>query len=173
MQALKSIYKVFLFLSVILFLAPNTAYCRGIAKSSPIKAPDFALKELNGNTLRLSDLKGRVVFLNFFAHWCPPCRQEMPSMQKLYDKLKGPAFEMLAVAVSSSGKNDVEKLVLSNGYTFKVLLDTSGKASDNYGIYSIPATFIIDKKGTIVRKEIGSRDWSDETTVLFLKKLVK
>lgn len=169
-------FPVLVLLLSLLILSP---FCLAMSERGPEAsrqkgtAPDFVLKDLSGNKLRLSDLKGKVVFLNFFAHWCPPCRSEMPSMQALYGKLKGKNFEMVAVAVESSPKNDAESLVRSGGYTFRVLLDSNGAVAEKYGVRGIPATFVIDKKGRVVFEEVGSRDWSRGEVVKELKGLMK
>jgi peroxiredoxin len=136
-------------------------------------AKDFTLPNLSGKMTKLSDFKNTVILLNFFATWCPPCKAEMPSMQVLYEKLKGANFEMIAVAIDKSGKSAVEPFIKESKYTFKILLDSENSVSDIYRILSIPTTFIIDKKGYIVSKFIGSRDWSDSGTVSTLKKLIK
>lgn len=142
------------------------------------QAIDFSLPDLSGKTVKLSDFKGKTVFLNFFATWCPPCRQEMPSMQKLYDKLKGlPAgrqdkkFEMVAVSIDQAGVSAVKPFIEKGGYTFKVLLDPRGVAAEKYQIMSIPTTFIIGADGKILKKEIGSRNWAEEATIKWLKNL--
>ena len=135
-------------------------------------ALDFTLKDLEGHNVKLSDYRGKVVFLNFWATWCPPCRAEMPSMQKLYEKLKGKDFEMLAISVDRQGKSVVEPFIEKNSYTFRVLLDSDGKIASQYGIVSIPTTFIIGKDGKIVSKIIGAKDWSEESIVKWIRSLL-
>ncbi len=137
------------------------------------KYQDFYLMDLDGVYTRLSESKGKVVFLNFFATWCPPCRNEMPSMQKLHDKMKGSDFEMIAVSVDRGGSDRVKDFIRKNGYTFKVLLDGDGSAAKKYSVSSIPATFIIDKEGNVVHRAIGERDWGNDPVVSELKKLTK
>ncbi|MDR3342002.1 MAG: TlpA family protein disulfide reductase [Treponema sp.] len=119
---------------------------------------DFTLRVLNGGTVQLSRLKGTVVFLNFWATWCPPCRSEMPSMQVLYDRFRDRGLQFAAVDIMEEGSDIAEFL----GYfrlTFPVLLDTDGTVSDNYGINAIPTTFIIDRDGSIIAQAVGSRKW--------------
>ncbi|NQT30127.1 MAG: TlpA family protein disulfide reductase [Candidatus Saganbacteria bacterium] len=122
------------------------------------KAPDFTLYDLAGKSHTLSDYKGKVVFLNFWATWCPPCRTEMPAMQKLFLDSDKSKFVMLAVDINQK-KRVVADFAKTNGYTFPILLDTNGKVSDKYQVSGIPATFIIDKSGNIVNRIIGSRHW--------------
>jgi DsbE subfamily thiol:disulfide oxidoreductase len=119
---------------------------------------DFSLSLLEGETKSLSSYKGKVVFLNFWATWCGPCRIEMPSLEALYNKFSDKGLEILAVncredqaAVSSYLKNE--------GFSFPVLLDLNGRVSLNYGIQAIPTTFLIDRDGMIILRLVGSTDW--------------
>jgi peroxiredoxin len=121
--------------------------------------PDFTLPSLVGNPVRLSNYKGKVVFLNFWATWCPPCREEMPSMESLYQRLKGRDFEMLAVSIDTKGADRVQSFVATYALTFPVLLDPNKKIYRLYGLTGVPETFIIGKNGDIILKIIGPRDW--------------
>ncbi len=123
-------------------------------------APDFALKDLQGNTVRLSDLRGKVVFLNFWASWCPPCRAEMPAMERLYEAMGGKDFAMLAVNVEDDLKA-VKNFVADHSHAFPVLLDPKAEVQDLYRVYRFPETFLIDKQGTIIQHYVGARDWSN------------
>ncbi len=138
----------------------------------PAKAPpgagrrhrerDFKLEDaLTGETVSLASLKGKVVFLNVWATWCGPCREEMPSMETLYDELKGNKdFVMLAVSQDTKGKSAVVPYVEKNGYHFRILLDPENKVGDSYGVSGVPETFIIDRNGRIVAHHMGAFDWS-------------
>ena len=108
--------------------------------------------------LRLSDLKGKVVFLNFWATWCGPCKQEMPSMETLYKRYKERGLEILTVN-SMEGKEHVVSYMKDNGFSFPVVLDMDGKAGSNYGIQAIPTSFLIDREGKIISRIVGSIDW--------------
>ena len=125
-------------------------------------ASDFKLEDaFSGETISLSKLKGKVVFLNVWATWCGPCREEMPSMETLYDELKGNKdFVMLAVSQDTKGKSAVVPYVEKNGYHFKILLDPENKVGDSYGVSGVPETFIIDRNGRIVAHHMGAFDWS-------------
>lgn len=125
-------------------------------------AADFKLENaLTGETMSLSKLKGKVVFLNVWATWCGPCREEMPSMETLYDELKNNKdFVMLAVSQDTKGKSAVVPYVEKNGYHFTVLLDPENKVGESYGVSGVPETFIIDRKGRIVAHHMGAFDWS-------------
>jgi len=125
-------------------------------------ASDFKLEDAaTGETVSLSSLKGKVVFLNVWATWCGPCREEMPSMETLYDDFRNNKdFVMLAVSQDTKGKSAVIPYVQKNGYHFRVLLDPENKVSDEYGVSGVPETFIIDRKGRIVAHHMGAFDWS-------------
>jgi cytochrome c biogenesis protein CcmG/thiol:disulfide interchange protein DsbE len=125
------------------------------------KATDFKLEDLSGKTVSLSSYKGKVVFLNLWATWCGPCREEMPSMETLYDDFKdNPDFVMLAVSQDTKGKSAVLPYVQKNGYHFEVLLDPENKVGESYNVSGVPETFIIDRKGRIVAHHMGAFDWS-------------
>jgi len=134
---------------------------------------DFTLVDLEGNQVRLIDHLGKVVFLNFWASWCPPCRAEMPSMQKLHEKMQGEDFIILAVSIDKGGKSVVKPFIENGGFAFPVLLDPQGRAANKYGVRSIPTTFIIDKSGTIVDRTIGSRDWATDPVVRKFRNLAR
>ena len=134
----------------------------------PAKAIDFTLKDLNGKSHALSEYKGKLVFLNFWATWCPPCREEMPSMQKLYNDSDKNKFVMLAVDVGE-GEAQVRKFAARNGYTFPILLDIKGDIGKLYKVRGIPATFIIDQAGNLVAKKVGARHWTWEEFLPLIK----
>jgi peroxiredoxin len=125
------------------------------------QAADFKLEKLDGTTVSLESLRGKVVFLNVWATWCEPCREEMPSMQTLYDDFKGNKdFVMLAVSQDTKGRAAVAPYVAKNGYHFTILLDPENKIGETYDVSGVPETFIIDRKGQIVAHHMGAFDWS-------------
>jgi peroxiredoxin len=125
------------------------------------KAANFKLEALDGSTVSLEQLKGKVVFLNIWATWCGPCREEMPSMETLYDELRtNRDFVMLAVSQDTKGRLVVAPYVEKNGYHFKVLLDPENKVGEAYDVSGVPETFIIDRGGRIVAHHMGAFDWS-------------
>ena len=125
------------------------------------QAANFNLETLDGTTVSLQSLRGKVVFLNVWATWCEPCREEMPSMQTLYDDFKGNKdFVMLAVSQDTKGRASVAPYVAKNGYHFTILLDPENKISETYDVSGVPETFIIDRKGQIVAHHMGAFDWS-------------
>jgi len=135
-------------------------------------APDFTLPALGGNPARLSNYRGKMVFLNFWATWCPPCRAEMPSMESLYQRLKGQDFEMLAVSIDTKGTDRVQSFVTTYGLTFPVLLDPNKKVYRLYGLTGVPETFIIGKNGEILLKIIGPRDWMKKPWLDYFDRII-
>lgn len=124
-------------------------------------APDFALQDLSGETRKLSDYRWQVVFLNFWATWCKPCQEEMPSMERLHQELEAEfsdGFVMLAVSIDKSA-DDIPAFMAKHKLTFPVLHDRWGKVDRIYKIMGVPETYIIDQKGFLVEKIIGPRDW--------------
>ncbi|MDR0551303.1 MAG: TlpA family protein disulfide reductase [Spirochaetaceae bacterium] len=124
----------------------------------PRRAKDWTLKTLAGNSITLSALKGKIVLVNFWATWCPPCRAEMPSMETFYRHFKDAGLEFAAVDIMESELN-VGDFVRKSGYTFPVALDLDGKVSNAYGIQAVPSTFIVNKNGEIIASVVGGRDW--------------
>lgn len=119
------------------------------------EAPDFSLKDINGKDVKLSDFKGRAVILDFFASWCPPCRQEVPDFVELQKTYGDKGFTVIGVALVSA--KDAKDFAGEFGVNYPILVD-DGKVSDLYGpIRSIPTTFILDKSGKITKVYIGFR----------------
>ncbi|KZL92901.1 TlpA family protein disulfide reductase [Clostridium magnum] len=124
------------------------------------KAIDFKLKDLNGKDVSLSDLKGKRVFLNFWASWCPPCKAEMPDIERLYEETKDSDLVILAVNLGED-KDTVKSFIDKNNYKFRILLDSDQTVAEQYSITSIPTSFFIDKNGTIVAKKIGAMTYEE------------
>lgn len=125
-------------------------------------APNFSLPDLNGQKIELKDYRGKVVFLNFWATWCLTCEEEMPSMEKLYQKYKGNSFEMLTISIDKEGKQAVAPYTKKFSLTFSALLDPKSKVANLYRTTGVPETFIINKEGFIIHKAIGPRKWDTE-----------
>lgn len=138
----------------------------------PVVAPDFTLNDLKGNQVTLKDHRGRIVFLNFWATWCPPCRREMPSMERLYKQLKDRDFTMLAVDMQESEKL-VKAFISEFSLSFPALLDLNGDISSLYGIRGLPTTYIIDREGMIIGKAVGPIDWSSQESIQLFQSLLK
>jgi cytochrome c biogenesis protein CcmG/thiol:disulfide interchange protein DsbE len=135
-------------------------------------APNFIFPDLKGQQISLSDQRGKVVLVNIWATWCPPCKQEMPSMQKLYEKFKGENFEILAVSIDSTGRDAVAPFTRTMNLTFPVLLDPKEDIGSLYGITGVPESFIIDKEGIVVEKIIGPIDWATPKVFQFFQDLI-
>lgn len=135
-------------------------------------APDFTLPKLDGTKVSLSQYRGQVVLVNFWATWCPYCRQEMPSMARLNEVFGSSKFVLLAINVEQNGAQTVPSFLKTHPYTFPILLDSQGKVQHSYGVYSFPETFIVGKNGVIVNKVVGAVDWSDPRMLSYIKHLL-
>ena len=135
-------------------------------------APDFTFPDLKGQQISLSGHRGKVVLVNIWATWCPPCRQEMPSMQKLYERFQGEDFEILAVSIDSIGREAVAPFMQSLSLTFPALLDPKEDIRTLYKITGVPESFIIDKGGIVVEKIIGPIDWATPQAFQFFQDLI-
>ena len=132
--------------------------CQDVYSQKPAygKAEDFVLKDINGGSVKLSDSKGKIIILNFFATWCPPCKREMPDFNEIAKEYKG-KVEIIAVNIGRENAAALRKFAQNNKLEFPVLID-DGKVSSAYGpIRYIPVTVIIDKSFNIARKYTGSR----------------
>jgi thiol-disulfide isomerase/thioredoxin len=129
--------------------------------AEPVPAPDFSLPDMDGKPHALHEYRGKVVMLNFWATWCPPCRREMPSMEAIYHEFQGAPFAVLAV-------NEWENTDLVFPWigqltlfpTFPILFDQEGVVAEQYGIQGLPTTVIIDRQGRIVYRAVGGRDFN-------------
>lgn len=153
-------------------VAPKPATGNPVAAGK--MATDFKLPGLDGQTISLSSLRGKVVFLNVWATWCPPCREEMPSIEALYEKFKGDKdFVVLAVSQDSDGRAPVASYVEKHGLKFDVLLDPENQVGEAYDVSGIPETFIIDQHGRIVAHHVGPYDWSNPEIRDALQELIQ
>jgi len=123
-------------------------------------ALDFTLPDLDGKPVKLSDYRGRVVLVNFWATWCPPCRREMPSMERLSQRLKNQPFVILAI----NQQEDPEQVFVFTGQldpapTFPILFDRDSTVSKAWGVQGLPASFIVDKQGRVVYRAMGGREF--------------
>lgn len=147
------------------------------AKYEPLSvgkpAPDFTLYSLDDKLYRLSDFRGKVVFLNFWATWCKPCREEMPSMEVLNKTFEKDGLVVLAVSIDRvTTTKDIPPFVKGMNLTFPVLIDSWGKTDKPYKRMGVPETFIIDQQGVIREIVIGPRDWTRIDSLEVLAKLL-
>ncbi|RLA40134.1 MAG: TlpA family protein disulfide reductase [Gammaproteobacteria bacterium] len=138
-----------------------------------VRAPDFTLSGLNGKMISLADYQGKVVLLNIWATWCPPCVEEMPSMEKLHQAMNGADFEILAISIDASGAGAVRTFMKKHRLSFTALVDPKGAVKNLYQTTGVPESFILDKNGMIVEKVIGPRDWASPEAVRFFRDLVR
>lgn len=163
-------------LLILLLLNRNTSLYTSV-KIVPINvglpAPDFTFPDVDGKMVSLSDYKGKVVLVNIWATWCPSCVDEMPSMEKLYQKLKGEDFEILAVSIDSLGARVVAPFMKKYNLTFPALIDSGGTIRILYRTTGVPESFIIDKNGILAQKIIGARDWGTPGILSSLQNLIQ
>ena len=161
---------------ILLLLNRNRSYNESV-KIVPIAvglpAPDFTFPGINGKTVSLSDYRGKVVLVNIWATWCPTCVDEMPSMEKLYQNLKGEDFEILAISIDSLGAESVAPFMKKYKLTFPALIDSEGTVSIVYRTAGVPESFIIDKDGRLVKKIIGALDWTNPGVLRYFHVLIQ
>lgn len=123
-------------------------------------APDFALQDPEGHTQRLADYRGKPVILHFWATWCPPCREEMPSMQRAHEALKADGIAVIAVNVGEDLET-IDQFLEDEPVDFALPMDTDSKVAPRYPMRGLPATFVIDPQGRLAFSAMGSRAWDD------------
>lgn len=148
---------------------PQQAVSRAVEGAA---APDFVVKDLDGKDVTLSSLKGSVVLVNFWATWCPPCKEEIPSMIKLNRAMAGKPFRMLAISIDEGGKDAVQSF-FKGSRDLPTYLDTESKTAQLYGTTGVPETFIVDRQGIIQKKIVGGMDWSAPDVISYLDTLLK
>jgi cytochrome c biogenesis protein CcmG/thiol:disulfide interchange protein DsbE len=146
------------------------------------QAPGFTAHDLQGRPVALEDLRGEVVLLNIWATWCAPCREEMPSMQRLHERLGAQGLRVVAVSVDGASPTErlagaPEKVVgdfaRELGLTFPIWLDPSGEVQRTYRTTGVPESFVIDRNGTIVKKVLGATEWDSEANVELFSRLLR
>ncbi len=170
---------VFLMITTLLVVWPlkqNNPFFQS-ANQAPVRvglpAPDFTFPGLDGRLVSLSDNRGKVVLVNIWATWCPPCVEEMPSMQKLYQKLKDENFEILAVSIDSKGAKVVAPFMKKYKLTFPALIDSMGTIKRIYKTTGVPESYIIDKDGILAKKVIGPIDWSQPDVLRLFRDMIQ
>lgn len=145
---------------------------RGVVRVGD-EAPVFRLRDLAGNVVDLSQFRGKVVLLNFWATWCGPCRVEMPSMEQLYRTLPRREFEILAVSTDPQGVAVTRPFQQEIGLTFPILHDPDMRIGLTYGARSLPMSVMIDRQGVVRQKIFGARDWDSPEARELIHRLTK
>jgi peroxiredoxin len=143
----------------------------GLAKPAMPRAPDFNLRDTNGGIASLSGYRGNLVLLNFWATWCAPCREEMPSMEQLSRSFGGQGFAVVAVNQRENAAL-ANKFMKAHGLNFTVPLDTDGRVAASYRVYGIPVTYLIDANGQALGMKSGPRDWASRDVIEAFRKLI-
>jgi peroxiredoxin len=141
-------------------------------KADVERAPEITMKRLDGKKASLSDYRGKWVFLNFWATWCPPCLQEMPEMEQFHKQFKS-KMSMVAISVDKDDPAKIAAFVKDRGYTFEVFMDGDGESLSKFGESSIPVTYIINPSGDVVSRANGPRTWTDPVIVDYINNLMK
>ena len=166
-------------LSLLIGMGPGSTGNTSNSPGSPLNAdniisssaPDFALKDANNKTVSLSAFRGKVVLLNFWATWCPPCRAEMPALNKLYRSLKQRGLVVIAVSTDRSMEH-MKDFLEKNRVDFPVVFDANRTTARQYRVFSMPTTFLIDKNGIIAEKFYGEYEWNEPETKGKIEKLL-
>jgi peroxiredoxin len=170
-----------LWLLVSIVLAPSVGASGGdpfqelslIRPSRLMPAGDFTVAGLESERLRLSDFKGNVVLLNFWATWCPPCKEEMPSMERLYRRFKARGLTVLAISIDAADGDRVAEFARDFGLTFPIGLDPQLDVANLYAVRGLPASVLIDRSGRIVAMALGPRDWDSRAAHAVIEALLK
>jgi cytochrome c biogenesis protein CcmG, thiol:disulfide interchange protein DsbE len=133
-------------------------------------APNFRVRDQSGQQFSLSDFRGKVVLVNFWATWCSPCREEMPSLQSLLNQMDATYLKLLALSVDDSWE-PVNEFMRESGTVLPVYGDFDKQVATRYGTLKFPETYVVDKKGRVALKVIGATDWAAPAMVAYLRRL--
>jgi peroxiredoxin len=138
-----------------------------------IPAKDFKLQDMDEQTISLSDYKGKVILLNFWATWCPPCIREMPSMERLHQQVDAEGFKVIAI----NQMEDADQVFAFTGQleidpTFEILFDTTSSVSRDYAVRGLPTTYLIDKEGRIRYRAVGGREFDHPEVIKTIEQLM-
>ena len=138
----------------------------------PFTPPDFSLMDLSGKRAGLAEFRGQYVLLNFWATWCPPCLEEMPSLDVLYQRYRHRGFAVLAVSSDQEGARVVQGFIEKLGVSFPSLLDPDGRVSSAYGAKNLPLSFLLDRQGNVIAAAQGARDWASPEALSTLEEII-
>ncbi len=163
---------------VVAGLALGAAALTWVAPDSGVEinhtAPNFqAINLATRDSVSLKDYRGSVTLVNIWATWCLPCREEMPSMQKLYDSLGARGFRIAAISIDEGSPEDVTAFAQRFGLTFDILHDRSGQVERIYQTTGVPESFLLDRRGILVKRQIGAHDWSSPANIGAVERLLE
>ena len=133
---------------------------------------DFTFPDMDGRPVQLAALRGKVVFINVWTTWCPPCIEEMPTIQRLHEQLNPKGLVVLAINMDALGRQTVEPFLSKRRLTFPILLDPESQTERLYRTAGIPESFIVDKAGLLVEKIVGPRDWAHPEVIALFERLL-
>ncbi len=160
-------------LLILFSLKQNNSYLNYSPLKTGLPAPNFTFPGLDGKMVSLSDYRGTVVLVNIWATWCPPCVDEMPSMERLYKELKGEKFEILAVSIDALGAKAVAPFMEKYNLSFPALMDPDATIKTMYQATGVPESFIVNQEGILIKKIIGPRDWAKPEFIDFFRDLIQ
>jgi peroxiredoxin len=161
-------------LMLLLCLLTGTAYAADPieALSQPVPAPAFSLKDLDGTAHSLNQYRGKVLIVNFWATWCPPCRAEMPAFNRMWHKLDHRHTQFVAINVGEDA-DTIFTFISEQELDFPILLDPDGREIERWPMKALPTTFIIDTDGNIRYRAVGSREWDQNDYIELIRRLVR
>lgn len=159
-------------LSMLLLVTTQSFGAGGFRQLDPVSPPELRLKALTGEIRNLDDYKGKVVLVNFWATWCPPCRREMPSMQRLKEKMSGRPFVILGVD-SAEQREEVEAFLKLVKVDFPVLLDQDTAATRRWKVFALPTSFLVDRNGKVRFSISGPTEWDEGEAVQIIESLLR
>ena len=144
----------------------------GMAQVPPKVAPDFTLPTVDGQLVSLEAHRGKVVFLNFWATWCIPCREEMPALERLYQVYQAQDFAVISIDLKESA-DQVRAFFQKHALSFPALLDQNGSVFRDYLVAGMPTTYLIGRDGMLLARGVGGRDWTRAEALELIKELIK
>jgi peroxiredoxin len=144
----------------------------GMAKVPPKAAPDFTLLNIDGQQVSLQQYRGKVVFLNFWATWCIPCREEMAALERLHQTYQAQDLTIISIDLKE-GADQVKAFFQKHSLSFPSLLDPDGVVFRDYLVAGMPTTYLIDRDGTLLARGVGGRDWTRAEALQLIQELLK
>ncbi len=158
---------------LVLFLVVKKEETQKQAAIVGLEAPELVVSDPSGKAFTLAELRGSVVFVNFWASWCQPCRDEMPSIQALYNQFRNDRLFRMVTVLYRDEYPKASAYLQSSSFDLPVYIDADGRSARSYGVTGVPETCIIDKKGVLKEKVIGPSDWNSPQAVAFISNLMK